>query len=142
MVISCGNGAIDFEVADHPLDTVALAVEALAVTDGCSAVGFWWDDGFDAALLQVGADGVCVVGLVGKESIRRLLGKIDQRVVGLAVRRLARGEFKGDGPASGITETVNFTGEPAPRAAKSSLMNPPFPPAAETWARTVVLSML
>ena len=43
---------------------------------------------------------------------------------------------------SGITETMNFTGEPAPRAAKSSSMNPPFPPAAETWARTVVLSML
>jgi hypothetical protein len=44
-------------------------------------------------------------------------------------------------PEPGITETMNFTGEPAPRAAKSSLMNPPFPPAAETWARTVVLSM-
>jgi hypothetical protein len=40
----------------------------------------------------------------------------------------------------GITETMNFPGEPAPRATKSSLM--PFPPAAETWARTVVVSML
>ena len=41
-----------------------------------------------------------------------------------------------------ITETMNFTGEPSPRAPKSSSMNPPFPPAAETWARTEVESML
>jgi hypothetical protein len=25
LVISCGNGAIDFEVPDHPLDAIALA---------------------------------------------------------------------------------------------------------------------
>lgn len=142
MVISCGDGAIDFEMADYPFDAVALAVEALAIADHCGAVGFRRDDGFDPTLLQVGADCVGVVGLVGEESTWRLLRPIDQRVVCLAVRRLARGEFKGDGPASGITETMNFTGEPAPRAAKSSLMNPPFPPAAETWARTVVESML
>jgi len=30
----------------------------------------------------------------------------------------------------------------APRAAKSTSMSPPLPPAAETWAKTVVLSML
>ncbi len=59
-----------------------------------------------------------------------------------SIKELAGREMEGDGPASGITETMNFTGEPAPRAAKSSLMSPPFPPAAETWARTVVLSML
>ena len=91
---------------------------------------------------QVVSDRVGVVSFIGKKSIRRLLRKIDQRVVGFAVRRFAGREMEGDGPASGITETMNFTGEPAPRAAKSSLMNPPFPPAAETWARTVVLSML
>ena len=142
MVISSGDGAIDLEVTEHPLNAVALTVEALAVADRRSAVGFRRDDGFDPALLQVGADRVGVIGLVGEESIRRLLGKIDQRVVAFAVRRFARREVEGDGSASGITETMNFTGEPAPRAAKSSLMSPPFPPAAETWARTVVESIL
>ena len=129
-------------MAEHSLDAVALAVEAFAVADRCDTVGFRRDDGFDPALLQVGTDRVSVVGLIGKKSIRRLLGQIDQRVVGLAIRRFAGREVEGDGAASGITETMNFTGEPAPRAAKSSLMSPPFPPAAETWARTVVLSML
>ena len=129
-------------MAEHPFDAVALAVEAFAVADRCGAVGFRRDDGFDPALFQVGSDRVGVVGLIGEKSIRCLLRKIDQRIVDFAVRRFAGREMEGDGPASGITETMNFTGEPAPRAAKSSFMSPPFPPAAETWARTVVLSML
>ena len=129
-------------MAEHPFDAVALAVKAFAVADRCGAVGFRRDDGFDPALFQVGSDRVSVVGLIGEKSIRCLLRKIDQRIVGFAVRRFAGREMEGDRPASGITETMNFTGEPAPRAAKSSSMNPPFPPAAETWARTVVLSML
>jgi hypothetical protein len=44
--------------------------------------------------------------------------------------------------ALGITETMNFTGEPAPRAAKRLFVSPPFAPAAETWPRIVVESML
>jgi hypothetical protein len=142
LVISRGNGAIDLEVADHPLDPVSLAIKSLAVADRNFAVRLRWDDGFDASLLEIIADCIGVVGFVGEQGIWRLLGQIDQRVVALAVRRFARREFEGDGPASGITETMNLTGEPAPRAAKSSLMSPPFPPAAETWARTVVESML
>lgn len=142
MVISRGNGTVDLEVADHPLDPVSLAIKSLAVADRNFAVRLRWDDGFDASLLEIIADCIGVVGFVGEQSIWRLLGQIDQRVVALAVRRFARREFEGDGPASGITETMNLTGEPAPRAAKSSLMSPPFPPAAETWARTVVESML
>ena len=142
MVISRGNGAVDLEVADHPLDPISLAIELLAVADLNFAVRLRWDDGFDASLLEIIADCIGVVGLIGEKSIRRPLGKIDQRIVGFAVRRFAGREMEGDWAASGITETMNFTGEPAPRAAKSSLMGPPFPPAAETWARTVVLSML
>ena len=129
-------------MADYALDAVALAVEALVVADRRFAVRFGRDDGLDAALLEIVADRVSIVGLVGDERVRFLLGKLDQRVVRLAVGRFTRRKLEGNGPASGITETMNFTGEPARRAAKSSLMNPPFPPTAETWARTVVLSML
>lgn len=132
MIVSRCNCAVDLEVAEHPLDAVALAIETLAVADRCNAVGFRRDDGFDPARLQVGPDGVGVVGLISEKGIRRLLGKIDQSIVGFAVRRFAGREMERNGPASGITETMNFTGEPAPRAAKSSLMSPPFPPAADT----------
>ena len=129
-------------MAEHALDAVTLAVEALAVADRCRTVGLRRDHGLDPALLEIASDRVSIIGLVGEQCIRCLFGQIDQRVVGFAIRSFARREMEGDGAASGITETMNFTGEPAPRAAKSSLMNPPFPPAAETWARTVVESML
>lgn len=129
-------------MAQHTLDAIALTIKSLAVADRLCAVGFRRNDRFDPALLQVIADRVGVVSLIGKKSLRRLIRQIDQRVVGFAVCGFAGREMEGDGAASGITETMNLTGEPAPRAAKSSLMNPPFPPAAETWARTVVLSML
>ena len=142
MVISCGDGSVDLEMAEYPLNAVALTVETLAVADRLGAVRLRRDDRFDPAFLQVIADSVSVISLVGDEGVRSSLRQVDQRVVAFAVRRLAGGEVEGDRPASGITETMNFTGEPAPRAAKSSLMNPPFPPAAETWARTVVESML
>lgn len=119
-------------MSNHTFDAVALAVEAFAVSDHRGAVRLRWNDGLDASLLEVIADCIGVVGLVGQQGIWRLLGQIDQRVVALTVRRFVRREFEGDGPASGIPETMNLTGEPAPRAAKSSLMSPPFPPAAET----------
>jgi hypothetical protein len=88
------------------------------------------------------ADVICVVCLVAQESVGRLRGQIDQLFIGFAVGRLSWCEVEGERSSFGISETVNLTGEPAPRAAKGSLMSPPFPPAAEMWARTVVLSML
>ena len=59
-----------------------------------------------------------------------------------AVGRLAAGEVEDEREAGRINETVNLTGEPAPRAAKSLFASPPFAPAADTWPRTVVESML
>lgn len=129
-------------MAEHALDAIALTVKALAVADRLHAVGFRRDDRLNPTLLQVSSDRVGVIGLIGKKSLRRLIRQIDQRVVGFAVCGFTGRDMEGDGAASGVAETMNFTGEPAPRAAKSPLMNPPFPPAAETWARTVVLSML
>jgi len=132
LIVSRGDGAVDLEMTEHPFDAIALPVELFAVADRLYPVRFGRDDGFDPARLQVGSDRVCVIGLISEKSVGSLLGQIDQRVVAFAVRRFTWGEVEGDGPASGITETMNFTGEPAPRAAKSSLMSPPFPPAAET----------
>ena len=41
-----------------------------------------------------------------------------------------------------ISQTVKFTGEPGPASDQERVDEPPFPPAAKTWARTLVLSML
>lgn len=142
LVIAGRDGAVGLEMADHALDAVALAVEALVPSDCGLAVGSRRDDGVDAVVAQVFADGIAVVALVGEEIGRTRFGERHHRFERRAVRRFAAGEMEGEGQASGIAETMNFTGEPAPRAAKSLLASPPFAPAACGWPRTVVESML
>ena len=142
LVVARGDGAVDLEVADHALDAIALAVEAPVPSYGGLSMEAWRDGGTNAALAQSVPDRVGVVALVGEQVGRERLGERGHRFEGRAVRRLAAGEVEGERDALGITETMNFTGEPAPRAAKSLFASPPFAPAAETWPRTVVLSML
>ncbi len=142
LIVSCCDGAVDLEVAEHALDAVALPIEAFVPSDRGLAVGFRRNDRPNAARLEGGANGVGVVGLVGEQGIGRGFGQIDQGFEALAVRRLAAGEVKGERASAGVGETMNFTGEPAPRAAKRLFASPPFAPAAETCPRTVVESML
>ena len=115
----------------------------MAVDDGLNlSVSLGGDDVCDASVAQVLTDEVGIVSLVGQECLRCSIWQGDQRVIGLAIRRFADCQVEGEWPSPSISQTVKLTGEPAPRAAKSASMNPPFPPAAEIWARTVVLSML
>ena len=141
-VVAGCDGAVDLEMTDRALDAVAQPVKALVPADHTGSVRARRDDGADAARLEVCADGIGVVSLVCKHGFGSLLRQIDQDVVALAVRRFAAGEVEAERPAARIDDTVNFTGEPAPRAAKSLFASPPFAPAAETWPRTVVESML
>jgi hypothetical protein len=96
----------------------------------------------DAPGNEVVADRVAVVAFVGDQRAGRAERKRHQRVVALAVRRFAAGEVEAERSAEGVTDTMNLTGEPAPRAAKRLFASPPFAPAADTWPRTVVESML
>ena len=142
LVVAGGDSAVDLEMTEHAFDAVALPVEALVPADRGCAVGSWRDHGPNATRFEIGADGVAVVALVGDQGVGGAVGQVDQRVVALAVRRLAAGEVEGERASLGIAETMNLTGEPAPRAAKRLSLSPPFAPAAETWPRTVVESML
>jgi hypothetical protein len=58
VIIAGGNRTIDLEVTDHALDAFSLPAEAFVVADCHLAVGFGWDDGLDAALLEMSADGI------------------------------------------------------------------------------------
>ncbi len=142
LVISGGDGAVHLEMADHSLDAVALAVDALVPADCVDAMGPRRDNGADAASVERSADGIGVVTLVGEQMSRARRSARGHGFEGRAVRRFAAGEMKDERDAVGITETMNFTGEPAPRAAKSLFASSPFAPAAETWPRTVVELML
>jgi hypothetical protein len=135
LVITGGDGAVDLEVADHALDAVAFSVDASVPADRGLAMGSRWDGGTDALLAERAADGIGVIALVGEQVGRTCLGKGDYGFERRAVRRLAAGEMEDERDALGITETMNFTGEPAPRAAKSLFASPPLwngPPLSST----------
>jgi hypothetical protein len=142
LVVARGDGAVGLEMADIAFDAAALAVEPLVPADGAEAVRLRRNDGADAARLEIGANGIGVVSLVAEKVCRRGGWQFAQRVVGLAVRRLAGREVEGERPAVCIADHVNFTGEPAPRAAKRLFASPPFAPAACGWPRTMVLSII
>ncbi len=112
------------------------------MVDFLPSIGLGRDNGLYLPASKVGTDGIGVIALVCEQCLGRAFGQVDQCGVSRAIGSLAMRQMEGDGSSSGIGQTMKLTGEPAPRAAKSSLMNPPFPPAAETWARIVVLSML
>lgn len=142
LVVACGQCAIDFEVPDHSFDTIAQAIEATAPGDGLEAHGARRDDRPDAAPAQITPDVIAVVALVGDDCPRPMVGQIDQGFVAFDVARFAAREVEAERSSATISETVNLTGEPAPRTAKRLFASPPFAPAAETWPRTVVVSRL
>jgi len=132
LVVSCGDGSVDLEVSDHSLDAVAFAIDAPVPANCGFAIGFGWNAGTDAVGLQTRADGITVITLVGEKIGGLLLGKRNHVFERRAIRGFARGEVEAEREPFGITETMNFTGEPAPRPAKSLFASPPFAPAAET----------
>lgn len=131
-VVSRSDGPVDFEMPNHALYAVAFAIDALVPDDFGFAREFGRNARADARTMQGAADGVGVVSLVGEEIARRLVGQSHHVFECRAVRSFSGCEMEGERGASGITETMNFTGEPAPRAAKSLFASPPFAPAAET----------
>ena len=142
LVVAGCDGAVDLEMAEHALDAVALPVQALVPADRGYAMRARRNDRPDAARLEIRADRVGVVALVAEEGLGSLFRQIDQDFVIFAIRCLAAGEVEGERPTLGVSDAVNLTGEPAPRAAKRLFACPPFAPAAETWPRIVVESML
>ena len=127
-LVTCRDTSEMLDDVEEPFDEIAFAIEREIAIALHFSVRLWRDDSFDPTTLQIGTDGIGIVSLVGKKRLGLPFGQINQIVIGFAVRRFARREVEGDGPASGITETMNFTGEPAPRAAKSASMTPLFPP--------------
>ena len=104
-------------------------------------VGLGGNDGNDAAFacrLAVGLAGVALVANrrtwidVGTEPEQ------DGKVRRIAL--LAAGQVEGDGMAVEVGLQVDFGREAAARAAERLTILPPFAPAADTWARTTVLS--
>jgi hypothetical protein len=134
--------ALDF--ADALLDAGAPLVEDLGkecgFRRGILPVGDYRTDAAPACRLAVGLG---VVALVAENRPRRdVRADVEQDLEIAAVAGLAPGEMERQRQAIEIALQVDFGGKPAARAAQSLAVLPPFAPAAETWARTIVESTI
>ena len=67
---------------------------------------------------------------------------VEQDLEVAAVAGLAAGQVEGQRQAIEIELQVDFAGKAAARSAECLPVLPPFAPAAETWARTIVESTI
>ena len=131
-VVSGSDSTVDLEVSDHSLDAIALAIDALVPADFGFAGRLGRNAATDSCVMQTGADCISVVAFVREQIVRLRFCERHHVLERRAVRCFAGCEMEGERETLGITETMNFTGEPAPRAAKCLFAGPPFAPAAET----------
>jgi hypothetical protein len=104
-------------------------------------IGPVWNDRAYAALSRRLAVGFGVVSLVGQRRPGFDVGAdVEQGFELGAISGLATGEMKIERVALEIGLKVDFRRESATREAERLAVLPPFAPAAETWARTTVLS--
>lgn len=113
-VVSGRDGAFDLQMADHPLDAVSFEIDTPVPADRRDPVGARRNDGTNAALAEVVADGGAVVSLVSEPMIGLCVGQSHQVAERRAVGRFAAREMERERDTGGITETMNFTGESAP----------------------------
>ena len=101
------------------------------------------DGGAHAAAARRLAVGLGVVSLVAEHRPGRDVGAdVEQDREVAAVAGLPAGEMEGQRQAVEVGLQVDFGGKPAARATESLPVLPPFAPAAETWARTIVESTI
>ena len=132
LVVARRDGAADFEMTYHALDAISLTVNATVPTDNRFAVELGWNDLPNAQGFQFCSDGICIIAFVGQQMLGFHFGKREDVFERGAVCRFSRCEVERERKPGGVTETVNFTGEPAPRPSKILFAGPPFAPAAET----------
>ena len=124
------------------LDAGTASVDGLGKETGLVLlVGLARDDRDDTALACGIAIGPAGIALVADRCTWIDIGtkpKQDREMRCVAL--LAAGQVEGDRKAVEVGLQVDFGGEAAARAAERLTLLPPFAPAAETWARTTVLS--
>src|ERR1700704_7022753 len=87
--------------------------------------------------------GLGVVTLVAENRPRRdVWTDVEQDFEIAAIAGLTAGEVESQRQSVEIGLQVDFGGKPAARATESLAFLPPFAPAAETWARTIVESTI
>ena len=99
------------------------------------------DDGSYAARPRCFAIGLAGVTFIADDGAGPNVGAdVEQGFEVTPVRSFAAGQVEGDNIAGGVRFCVDFRGEAAARASERLAFLPPFAPAADTCARTIVES--
>ena len=106
-VVAGVNAPPIFQLAEHVLDLVALAVERPVMGYLDFPVSFKWDAGFIISICKGFSEPVGVVALVRQERLRRRQRRQQGRRSGV-IADLARRQKQGAGPALAVANRVQF----------------------------------
>jgi hypothetical protein len=139
---SQGDALEAFELAHGLLDPSAALIEGLGKEGGAVfGIGAVWDNRADVPLPRGLTVRLCVVSLVGQRRPGRdIRPDIEQDFELPAVAGFAPSQMDGKGQAIKVGLEVDLRRESAARATERLTVLPPLAPAAETCARTTVLS--
>ena len=127
LVVSSGDTAELLDPLEEVLDQVTPLVHLGVVRDRHFPIRLSRDDGGGGAIVQDGAHGVVVEGLVGDE--RAKIDALYKRLDADAVVTLARQQDKARHTAQRIDESDDLGSQPATRPADGLILSPPFAPA-------------
>ncbi len=138
VVSGCDTPEI-LEPAEAALDDVAVFISLLVVADLLFAVGFAWDDGLDAALLEESPDRIGIIAFVGEE-LFDAGDETDTFFGHHTIGDIARCEDERPGPAKRINYHMYLAVVAAFRKPDRLKFGPPFPPLAQRCTFTWLLS--
>lgn len=120
LVVAGGDTPELFEPVEEALDMVALAIECLGPTEALLAPDHVGNVGDGAARLDVNAQAIGIIGLVGDDD--GAAGEIAQERLGTGqIVRLSRRNQDLDRPALAVNAGVDFRGEPAPASTHTAI---------------------
>ena len=131
------------DLVDEALDQVALFVQIPVILSGCLAIGSGWNNSHRSHILDVFDQPSRIIPFVGDDVFGIEPG--DQGLGPSDVMALTCAKPEAQGVAKPVHAHVDFGAEPASTSAKClGNLAPLFrgAPAAQGWARTMVLSMI
>lgn len=146
--VSCGLFASEGDALEALEPTDALLDAGSGFVEGAGKesrlilfVGFVGDHRCDTALPRGVSVGFAGIALVADHGTRLNIGAdVEQGLEVSPVEGFTAGQVKSDDVAGSIGLGMDLRGKATARAAERLSMLPPFAPAAETWARTIVES--
>lgn len=120
LVVAGGDAPELFELVEEALDIVAFTIECLGPTKALLAPDHVGDVGDGSARLDVNAQAIGVIGLVGDDD--GTASKVGQeRFSACQVMRLPRRNQELERPALAVNARVDFRGEPAAASSHTAI---------------------